>query len=339
MIRTARIHIAKFGNPIFMTYTVTMQFNNFDQVFKDWIKSNHISDKVVEDFGISFNSYTGDIIIPISDTQGNFIFNKYRRNPLSSIGPKYRYDVGGKISLYGYHIAKNYDAILITEGEKDCLVAWSHNIPAVTSTGGALSFQKEWVDLLKDKDITICLDNDKAGGQGVVRLLSFFPNAKVVCIPEVTDVKDISDYVNSGKDLRVLMQTAQRFETIEDVEQDRIMRKGRFETNTYFHNEYIKAHTRLAPDPSVVRHTTMFESDSITRAKQYPISNLLEFNGKNMCICPFHNERTPSLHYYKKTNSCYCFGGCGRAYDAINIYMHIHNVSFSDAVKELNKLL
>ena len=89
--------------------------------------------------------------------------------------PKYIYDKGSKISLYGWWKAKTEKSILITEGEMDSLVAWSANIPAVSSTGGASSFQSEWAELFKDKDVTICFDNDSAGGVGMVKTLKIIP--------------------------------------------------------------------------------------------------------------------------------------------------------------------
>lgn len=309
-----------------------MQFN----IFEDWLKTNKISEQVQSDFGIHF---TNEIVIPVHDADGVFLFNKYRRSPTSDIGPKYRYDKGGKVELYGYHKAKEHNTILITEGEKDCLVAWSHNIPAVTSTGGAQSFQKEWEDLFMPqedgecaKDIIICYDNDQAGADGMVKTLEILPWAKVLFLPDIPNVKDISDYVNAGGNLHELLKTAKEFQNIQDVRGDQLERIALFKT-TLFHDAYIKTHTKI----NTYTERKAFKSDEVTYAKAYPIPNLLKFTADKAC-CPFHNEKTPSLHYYKNDNRCYCFGGCGRAYDVIDIYRKLTGATFKKAVDDLNSI-
>lgn len=301
-----------------------MQLN----IFRDWLITNKITEEVEEEFLIT---YDDKIVIPVHDQDGHFLFNKYRRSPLSDEGPKYTYDRGGKVTLYAWHKAKNYDTILITEGEKDCLVAWSHNIPAVTSTGGALSFQKEWADLFKDKEVIICYDNDYAGADGTVKTLDFIPHAKVLFIPDMPNVKDISDYVNVGGNLHELLKTAKNFGSLEEVTEDKNRRIASFQS-VFFHDAYIKAHTKIVPK-NVPRKT--FDNDRVTNAKQYPMDELITFKqGKAKCL--WHAEKSGSLHYYQQDNRAYCFG-CGKRYDAIDAYMKLNNVSFSKAVNELNK--
>ena len=309
-----------------------MQLNS---VFKDWLNNRKISDKVLEDFGIYGEE---EIVIPVHDIDGTFVFNKYRRSPLSDEKPKYWYDRGGKVTLYGYHyfidkqIDSNSKVVLITEGEMDCLVAVSQNIPAVTSTGGAMSFQKEWEGLFLGIQPILCFDNDHAGAEGMVKALAIIPHAKVMFIPDRPGIKDISDYVAGGGDLQTLIKTAKHFKDIADVKEDMQNRIANFQS-VYFHEAYIKAHTKV--NTHYERKT--FSNDRITNAKLYPIPNLLEFN-QNKALCPFHNEKSASLHYYSKTNSCYCFG-CGKPYDAIAIYMKKFGVGFKEAVDELNRLV
>lgn len=298
-------------------------------VFESWLNTSKITLDVAEMFGVS---YSHKIIFPVHDENGDFIFNKYRRSPEDTTSPKYTYDVGGKVSLYAWHKAKEKESILITEGEKDCLVAWSANIPAVTSTGGAMSFQKEWTDLFFDKEVIICLDNDKAGGEGMVKVLDMLPTARVAFIPDMPNVKDISDYVNVGGDLIELLKTAREFKDMAEVQEDRMRRIALFQS-VHFHDAYIKKHTKyIYKSDKKQTHN----ADKVTRAKEYPITELIEFDGFKKTICPFHNEKTPSLVYYPKTNSCYCFGGCGRAYDSIDIYRHKHNCTFTEAVNYLS---
>lgn len=52
-----------------------------------------------------------------------------------------------------------------------------------------------------------------------------------------------------------------------------------------------------------------------------------------MCLCPFHNEKTPSMKIYE--NNFHCFG-CGEHGDAIDFTAKIFGISSVEAVKRLN---
>ena len=41
------------------------------------------------------------------------------------------------------------------------------------------------------------------------------------------------------------------------------------------------------------------------------------------------------LKYYEKTNTCYCFGACGKAFDVIDIYMKLNNCDFKTTINQL----
>lgn len=71
----------------------------------------------------------------------------------------------------------------------------------------------------------------------------------------------------------------------------------------------------------------------VERAREYPIERLIDFrNNKTRCIV--HDEKTPSMHYYKNENRVYCFG-CGWFGDAISVCMKVKGVGFKDAVLRL----
>lgn len=52
-----------------------------------------------------------------------------------------------------------------------------------------------------------------------------------------------------------------------------------------------------------------------------------------MCLCPFHNEKTPSMKLYE--NNFHCFG-CGEHGDMIDFTAKIFGISSVEAVKRLN---
>lgn len=81
--------------------------------------------------------------------------------------------------------------------------------------------------------------------------------------------------------------------------------------------------------------TDFLSQQDIDRANEYPISRLL--NGKarqEFFLCPFHNEKTPSLHVSKK-NLWYCFG-CNEGGSAITLIMRKHKLTLRQAVHAIN---
>ncbi len=179
-----------------------------ENMWIDWLTKRGITPAIIDKFGISFQPHPvmGEaIVIPVFDATGVWAFNKYRRDPMQGdVKPKYVYDSGSRATVYGAYFIHEESSVLITEGELDALVAWSYQIPAVSSTGGAGTFLPEWSSYFKDKDVTICYDNDPAGAGGMVRVLSILPQASILFLPDRPGIKDISDYVGSGGDLNGL---------------------------------------------------------------------------------------------------------------------------------------
>ncbi len=74
----------------------------------------------------------------------------------------------------------------------------------------------------------------------------------------------------------------------------------------------------------------------IARAREYPLTNLVVFK-RGFAGCPWHGERTGSLHILPNTNEtkAHCHGACKKTYDSIDAYMMLHNCNFITAVKAL----
>jgi hypothetical protein len=74
----------------------------------------------------------------------------------------------------------------------------------------------------------------------------------------------------------------------------------------------------------------------IARAKQYPITQLIEFKG-NVARCIFHSpDKNPSMYYYPKNNKVKCFS-CNKLADAIDVVQQLQCCSLKEAVNYLNK--
>jgi hypothetical protein len=76
--------------------------------------------------------------------------------------------------------------------------------------------------------------------------------------------------------------------------------------------------------------------NDVARAREYPVNELIEFNRSGFANCIWHNEKTPSLKYYPKTNSVYCHA-CGQHGDSIAIYQQLHHVLFLQAIRSILK--
>lgn len=311
-----------------------------ENMFTNWFNNRKVSDSILSEFNVHWGSspIMGPcIVIPVHDQDNNFVFNKYRRNPTQNITPKYMYDKGGHVTLYGYWKAKEEKSILITEGEFDCLVAWSANIPAVTSTGGANSFQEDWVSLLADKEVTLCFDNDSAGGHGMAKVLMMIPHAYILFLPDRPGIKDITDYVASGGNLAELVRTRERFTCLQDVIDDRAKRVAIYQS-TWFHDSFIELNTVPEYLPKEQKSYTSADASLLDKAKFYPINNLLKFDRVGNALCPWHNEKSSSLHLYRDSNTVYCFG-CGKHGDSIDVYRAIHKCSFKEAISKLGEMI
>lgn len=300
-----------------------------------WLRKRGITDKVQEQFNIHTDGTR--IIIPVTDYNNRHIFNKYRRSPLdaSEDGKKYYYDTGGKVQLFGLHqlLKSNSHSVVITEGELDCLLLWSHNIPAVSSTGGAGSWKTEFFELLEDRKIIVAFDNDKAGGEGMARLYRERPDIQLVFVPDDVGIKDLTDYHEHGFDVRALVETAYSLETIDEVEEDRRTRTARLE-RVHFHNAV------LTPQKSRIEYTPRAVDDRVEKARQAKIPKITTmFNKDYKALCPYHSEDTPSFNYFPKTNTCFCFG-CRKFADAIDIYRLEHpHEPFPDVINNLIRLV
>ena len=103
----------------------------------------------------------------------------------------------GHLELYGRENLKDKPSeIVICEGEFDRLVLEANGFKAVTSTGGARAFKKEWVKEFENiPDVYVCFDNDEAGRSGALRVGRFIPHGKIVALPdEVGEGGDVTDF-------------------------------------------------------------------------------------------------------------------------------------------------
>lgn len=81
---------------------------------------------------------------------------------------------------------------------------------------------------------------------------------------------------------------------------------------------------------------------------QLSIATILHYYGlkadkNNRICCPFHEDKTPSMQIYYKTQTAYCFSSnCkthGKSMDVIDFIMHRENLSKHEAIKKAEEIL
>jgi RecA-family ATPase len=172
-----------------------------------------------EEFVLERGWILGDefITIPIFDTNGKFVFNKYRQFNGES---KFTADPGSHPMLYCAEHVTNIDEVVLCEGEPDCIRLWQEGIPAVTGTFGVTTFNEKIATPLSGKKVYITLDTDEAGVKGISKyievLLKVGATPFVVSLPK--EFKDVSEYLTGGNNkedfslLKLIASTPEQWE-------------------------------------------------------------------------------------------------------------------------------
>ena len=74
--------------------------------------------------------------------------------------------------------------------------------------------------------------------------------------------------------------------------------------------------------------------DMVARAKDYPITELIDFDRTGSAVAFCHPDQKPSLKLWKGKNKASCFP-CDKKFDPIDILMVRDGLSFQDAVRRL----
>jgi len=130
-----------------------------------------LTDEVVDHYKIGFEERDGErrITLPIVDGQGNY------RDIRRWLHPKSRAEGKQKMLHWrtGYGATRLFpidqlqaDELVICEGELDALALIAQGIPAITATCGASTWPDSLSERFKDKQVTVLMDDDRAGEEG-----------------------------------------------------------------------------------------------------------------------------------------------------------------------------
>lgn len=326
---------------------------------KQWFNYLHLNRKisvsVISEAKLKVNQ--DKLEIPIFDPENHRLFSKFRKEPWTeSDAPKYTYEYGSHIALYGLHFKKQSERLFLTEGEMDVLSLRTLGYDAYSSTGGAMSWQKDWTI---DRIPTVLFDNDETGINGALKTILLLGEAYYSWIPPIYG-KDVNDVLSTQSkefvqklledpvrqihikvnDLNTKASIGRKKKEVQQIVKNMEQSVGqKFMLGLY--KKLIELEKSYSPKK---RQNMPADSSLRDRAKSYPIENLIKVGThglqKNKALCPFHKEKTPSFHIYPD-NTGYCHGGCGKHFDVIDIYMQQNNLSgkegFKKAIDELSR--
>ena len=64
----------------------------------------------------------------------------------------------------------------------------------------------------------------------------------------------------------------------------------------------------------------------------------IKINKNKQCLCPFHDDKTPSLKIYPETNTYNCFG-CGKSGDTIQFIQEYENITKHASIIKVKGLI
>jgi len=158
----------------------------------------------------SNNTNQKTIIYPYRDENDVERFQKIRRLPKSfSINRIENNQIisglnGQKVPLYNLSSVIKSDTVYITEGEKDADNLISHGLCATTNIAGGAHWDESFTDVLRNKTIIICQDNDDTGRKRTEKIkLHLLGKVKEIFLfapKDMPDKADVTDWLNLGGD-------------------------------------------------------------------------------------------------------------------------------------------
>ncbi len=160
--------------------------------------TRNLTDKTVRDYRLGLDHKDNRIIIPVFD-QFNGCVNIRRMGWQKEHEKKALNKKGqGDARLYPENKLLYERRVLMVEGEFDCLVGRAFDLPAITWTCGANSWNENHQHLLQDKAVFLLYDNDRAGREAtamVVEKLKGIAFHVEACPPLCHDKgKDLTDW-------------------------------------------------------------------------------------------------------------------------------------------------
>ena len=389
------VHIFAKGNKVVIYSQLDFILSGLIQTInmQDYLKDHAITQKIIDDNGLVITGTK--ISIPIRDEKSNHVFFKHRvfNNPSG----KYLYDKGGKVSLFNIDKIKDDTKIVqIVEGEFDAMVLQDsfdrahaelaeammdsdpYKTAAVSSTGGAGTWNEDWNVKLHGKRVAIILDSDEPGIKGAIRLYQMIRKDPLVgevtlgAINKKIGDKKIKDFCEAFGlyDLmphEIVEYNRDWLKTIDpswlsDEKPERKMKilyknimqmqnlSGSYDEYMIFspfkdmmREEYYKIKDAIAKAKAPKRKKAVNHDHTIEEIRTVPIEKFVKFNHEGKACCVFHSEKHPSMHLNNVPgtdlyNTVKCFS-CGKFGSVIDVVMALNNTDVKGAVDILKAYL
>src|SRR5882724_6540845 len=290
---------------------------------RQYLNNRGITDLLIDYHAIGWNG--NRITIPVYNREGEIAFFKLAKDPEDQTSPKMMASPGGYAELYEWGaVLPEPSRIIICEGEFDRMVLEANGFIAATSTAGAGVFKKEWTKAFENiPEVYICYDRDDAGEKGAERVTSLIPHARIVELPEeVGDGGDITDFfVRLGK-------TREDFQSLLDAALPAPPKPP---------DQPPASVPVWEPREARIPHAASPNRERIDRIKRdIPIQSIVEryvalrmVGNTLMGLCPFHDDKNPSLAVYPQTATFRCYG-CQKYGDVITFVREVERLSFAE---------
>jgi len=166
------------------------------------LRERMISYFIVKRYLLGYDPDSDRYSIPIRSLSGKFVNIKLHNSfkTPKSLSWKSGYGANRLFPINAIHKSQ----IVVCEGEFDCLALHSLGINAITPTAGAGNWDKRWIQFFKGKQVIIIFDKDDAGLKGsmeVFEQMRIHVDTINHFVFQDNDIKDITDYLKSGKDV------------------------------------------------------------------------------------------------------------------------------------------
>ena len=276
------------------------------------------------------------LAIPYKDRDGSVLYEKRR----SLTKKAFWYPAGARPTLYWPFRTKDMKAVLLCEGEADALSAVTAlkslallpvALPSATMNAESVALQLEAEGVSK---VWLALDADEAGRRATENIaLALCRNniqARTVPLPAGKDLSDCLVALGPGwlkAALRVSKPAitpelrGRLYSSLSPAEQ----RQG-VETRTA--SEAVRSHyTASEGMPDLIR-----DIPAEVFVKHFTGQDIDETRKVN---CPFHEDKTPSLHVYPGGGGWFCFGACQEGGTVYDFAMKLWNCDFGTARERL----
>jgi len=182
----------------------------------DYLKIQRgLSEETIKYFNLGYDINKNAIAIP--EYKGNELINIKYRHLAEDAKQRYSQEKGCEVWMFhdkGLEEAKQKGAILIVEGQFDCMSAWQAGFKNTISPSSGKESYGKWIEIIDTiPRVWLAYDNDKPGKATSKELASRIGEEKCYEIEYPEEIKDANDYFKkyTAQDYRVMIKKARPF--------------------------------------------------------------------------------------------------------------------------------